>query len=119
MSNGVGKAFWNKFEDIVRIPEHMDNATHEAICDDLGEINEMRKAIDKKEKFLKAWMKNEMEQDSLTTVEGQRFNLEVAEVSQERISSELCQQVLSEDQLAAVTATIEMSRMTFRRRPGQ
>ena len=132
-------SFHEQFDDLVRINKKMANATPTAVVDELGLLNDLRKKVDKKEKFLKEWLKNEIEQsestptpdstsDSTSTsrsslvneddeIHGDVWLVKVEDVVQERISTTAVRSILSEEQLSQVMTTVEYKKLTFKAKP--
>ena len=55
-----------KLEEALRISQHMGNSTPFEVTDELGDLRELKRMVDKKEKFLANWLKNEAKQDQLS-----------------------------------------------------
>jgi len=98
--------------ELKRMP-NLDNATPESLVDDLGDVNELRKILEKREKLLKEAIKGRKGKGA---VEGVRYGALISSETQERISSPLVRELLTPEQLGQVLTEISMTKITTTRK---
>lgn len=92
------------------VPPNLANATVTSLIDIVGSLRAWKNYIEAAEKFYMTALKA---RNKTGAGEGDSFQYSTEKFSQERISAELAREKLTEDQVASITATIDMSQSRF------
>lgn len=95
-------------------PPNLANATVTSLTDVVGVLRVWKNYLDTAEKYYAAALKARLK--GATSGEGESFEFEASVTTQERISAEKAREVLTDEQIEAITVTVEMSQMRFRPR---